>query len=90
MNTHAKSDYRIQSYESLQLIAQPTERYQPLQLYCHHYMEYFTATSVDVSMYIHIAVKKVFTDLAVAEVSGQGSKFDAEYKEELELQRKRK
>ena len=48
-------------------------------------LEYFTASTVDVSMYINLAVKKVFRELPIEEIYGQRSKLDAEYQEGLEL-----
>jgi hypothetical protein len=49
-----KSDIRIEFYESLSLIEEP------MQIYCHHCQEHFTATTIDVWMYVNLSAEELF------------------------------
>lgn len=74
-DTLKKSDIRIQSYKSLSLIAEP------LRIYCHHCQEDFTATTLDVWMYVNLSAKELFYEVPIAEFFSQRSMLEAEYQQ---------
>lgn len=82
-----KSDFRIQSYESLNLIAQRDRSYQPLQLYCNHCAEEIAATTIDAFVFVNLSVKEIFYEMPIEEFFGQRLKLDMEYTEGLRTSR---
>jgi len=77
--TLKKSDIKIQSYESLNLLAEP------LKIYCHHCQEDFWATSIDVWLYINLSIRELFYEVSIAEVLGQREKLEIEYRSGLKV-----
>ena len=82
-----KSDFRIQSYESLSLIAQQDGSYQPLQIYCNYCQESITATMIDAFIFINLSAKEIFYEMPIKEVFSQRLKMELEYKEGLKISR---
>ncbi len=83
-DTLKKSDIKIQSYEPLDRIAEP------LQIYCQHGHEDFTATTIDVWMNVNLSVRELFFEVPIAEFFSQRSMLEVEYTEGLEVMRRRK
>lgn len=81
-NSFKKSDRRIQSYESLNLISEP------LQIYCHHCQEEFTSSTIDVWMYVNLSIKELFYEVAIDQVLNQHDTLEAEYNRGMSIMRK--
>lgn len=60
------------------------------QIYCHHCQEVFTATMIDVWMYVNLSVKALFYEVSIAEFIGQRAKMESEYRDVVEIMRRRK
>ncbi len=82
-DTLKKSDIRIVSYESLNLIAEP------FQIYCLHCQEDFTATTIDVWMYVNLTVRELLFEVLIEEFLSQCEKLDDECGEGLEVMMRR-
>lgn len=86
-NTLKKSDYRIQSYESLSLMGQQDGTYQPLEIYCNNCRATISATTVDVWIFENLSAKEIFYEVPIDELLSQRLKLDVEYKEGLKRSR---
>lgn len=78
-NRSKKSDRRISTLESLNLISEP------LQIYCHHCLEEFTATSIDVWLYVNLSIRELFYEVPIADVLRKQEKLEAEYANGLKV-----
>lgn len=58
-NSIKLSDNRIASCESLDLVAEP------LQIYCHHCEEDFTAITLDVWMFVSLLVRHLLHEMSI-------------------------
>jgi hypothetical protein len=78
-DTLKQSDIRIGSYVSINLIRES------MQIYCHHHQQEFTATTIDIWMYINLFVKDLCFEVPIEEFLSKRSKLEAEYREGLEV-----
>lgn len=84
-NTLKKSDFRIQSYETLNLIAKPDGSYQPLQIYCNHCQETVTATTMDIWLSVNLSAKEILYEVPIEKIFSHREKIDAAYMEGLKM-----
>ena len=85
--TLKKSDFRIHSYESLNLIARQDGSYQPLQIYCNHCQETVNATTVDAWMFVNLSAQEIFYEVPIEELSNLHSKLESEHEKGLRISR---
>jgi hypothetical protein len=52
---------------------------EPLRIYCHHCREDFTATTIDVWMYVNLFAKELFYEVPIEEFFRQRSRLEAEH-----------
>jgi hypothetical protein len=69
-----KSEIRIESFESLKLVAEP------FQIYYHHCQDNFTATTIDVWMCFNLSVKKLLYEVPVEGFLSKREKLKSEYR----------